>query len=94
MAPRRERHQVGVTEDLALVGTLNQYIVQNGFGVMEMFNTVFHSKLGGWRLAVSVAYGTVKTTLTGTVLYPALAQRVHGSSMLWDQKCQAESHAG
>lgn len=101
MAPRRERHQVAVTEDLALVRTLNQYIVLTryctlycGFGLMEMFNKVFHSKLGGWRSAVSVAYGTVKTTLTGTVLYPALVQRVHGSSMLWHQRCQAESHTG
>lgn len=76
------------------MGTLNQYIVQSGFGVMEIFNKVFHSELGGWRLAVSVAYGTVKPTLSGTVLYPALAQQVHSNSMLQDQKCQAESQAG
>lgn len=70
MAPRRERHQVAVTEDLALARTLNQYILLTryctlycGFGLMEMCNKVFHSKLGGWRSAVSVAYGTVKTTL-------------------------------
>lgn len=55
------------------MGTLNQCIVQSGFGVMEMFNKVFYSELVVWRLAVSVAYNTVKTTLTGTVLHPALA---------------------
>lgn len=48
----------------------------------------------GWRLAVSVAYDTVKPTLTGTVLYPAMAQQVLGSSVFGEQKCQAESHAG
>ena len=94
MAPRRERHQVGVIEDLALVRTLNQYIVERGFGVMEMFNKVFHSELVGWRSAISVAYGTAKITLTGTVLHLALAQRTHSSFMLWDQKCQPESHTG
>lgn len=76
------------------MGTPNQDIVQSGFGVMEMFNEVFHSELRAWRLAVSVAQGTVKPALTGTVLYPALALQVHGSSTFWEQKCQAESHAG
>lgn len=41
---------------------------------MEMFNKVFHSELGDWRLAIGVAYDTLKPALTGTVLYPALAQ--------------------
>jgi len=76
------------------VRTLNQYIVERGFGVMEMFNKVFHSELVGWRSAISVAYGTAKITLTGTVLHLALAQRTHSSFMLWDQKCQPESHTG
>lgn len=84
MAPRRERHQAGVTENLALVETLNCPKWVWGYG----------NELQGWRLAVSVAYNTVKPTLTGTGLHPALAQQVHGSSMLKEQKCQAESHAG
>lgn len=72
MAPRRERHQAAVTENLALVETRNRPKWVWGYG----------DELWGWRLAVSVAYDTVKPTLTGTGLYPALAQHVHGSSML------------
>lgn len=54
----------------------------------------YEDELRGWRSAVTVAYDTVKPALTGTVLYPAMAQQVHGSSMLGEQKCQAESHTG
>lgn len=75
------------------MGTLNQYVVQSALRVMEMFNKISHSELRRWRLAIGVAYNTLKPALTGTALYPALAQRVHGGCMLWDQGCQAESHA-
>lgn len=84
MAPGRERHQAGVTKDLALVETVN----------CTKWVWDYEDELRGWRLAVSVAYNTVKPTSTGTVLYPAVAQQVDGSSMLGEQKCQAESYAG
>lgn len=92
MAPRRESHQGGVIEDLVPVGTLHQYVVLSSFGVMEVFNKVCHSELGTWRLAISVVYSTVKTTLTGTVIYPAQTQGVCGSSLLWDQQYRAKPH--
>lgn len=94
MTLRRESHQAGVTEDLVPVGTLHQYMILSDFGVMEVFNKGCHSELGAWRLAISVVHRTVKTTLTGTVLYPALIQGVRGSSMLWDQQYDAEPHTG
>lgn len=83
MAPRRERHPAGVTDNLALVETLN----------CTKWVWGYEDELQGWALAVSVAYDTVKPTFTGTVLYFVMTQQVHGSSMLGEQKCQAESHA-
>lgn len=46
----------------------------------------YEDELRGWRLAVSVAYDTVKPTWTGTELHSVVAQQVHGSSMLGEQK--------